>query len=294
MEKQATKIHAALLASPGIGHLVPVLELGKRLVAQLDFQVTIFVVGAEASVLESQLQSFPNPNIFNVVSLPPVDISGLVDPNTSIVTKIIVMMRETIPSLRSEIFSLKLRPTVLIVDLFGTEALPLADEFNMLKYVLIASNAWFLAATIYFPTVDGKEEDEHMLQQKPLMISGCKPVRYEDTLEAFLDKNDELYAEYLRIGLEIPTADGILVNTWEDLEAETLASLRDDKLLGRVTRLPIYTIGPLVREMKSPDLESPVLNWLDKQPAESVIYVSFGSGGTISYSDLIQYDFVSI
>ncbi|KAJ0098138.1 hypothetical protein Patl1_28877 [Pistacia atlantica] len=76
MEVQTTKIHAALLASPGIGHLVPVLELGKRLVTQLDFQVTIFVVGAEPSVLESQLQNFPKSSIFNVVSLPPVDISG--------------------------------------------------------------------------------------------------------------------------------------------------------------------------------------------------------------------------
>ncbi|KAJ0040691.1 hypothetical protein Pint_28230 [Pistacia integerrima] len=288
MEVQTTKIHAALLASPGIGHLVPVLELGKRLVTQLDFQVTIFVVGAEPSVLESQLQNFPKSSIFNVVSLPPVDISGLVDPNASIVTKIIVMMRESVPDLRSEISVLKLRPTVLIVDLFGTEALRLADELNMLNYVLIASNAWFLAATTYFPTIDGKQEDEHIIQQKPLIIPGCKPVRFEDTLEAFLVKNDELYLEYLRIGLEIPAADGILVNTWEDLEAKTLQSMRDTKMLGRVTRVPIYPIGPLVREVKSPALENPVLDWLDNQPTESVIYVSFGSGGTLSAKQMTE------
>ncbi|KAJ0098137.1 hypothetical protein Patl1_28878 [Pistacia atlantica] len=174
------------------------------------------------------------------------------------------MMRESVPALRSQISVLKLRPTVLIVDLFGTEALPLADELNMLNYVLIASNAWFLAATTYFPTIDGKQEDEHIIQQKPLIIPG------------------------LQTGLEIPAADGILVNTWEDLEAKTLQSMRDTKMLGRVTRVPIYPIGPLVREVKSPALENPVLDWLDNQPTESVIYVSFGSGGTLSAKQMTE------
>ncbi|RVW73941.1 UDP-glycosyltransferase 72E1 [Vitis vinifera] len=46
---EGTKPHAALLASPGMGHLIPVLELGKRLITHHGFQVTVFVVATEVS-----------------------------------------------------------------------------------------------------------------------------------------------------------------------------------------------------------------------------------------------------
>ena len=55
------------------------------------------------------------------------------------------MMREVRPALRSALSAMKPRPTILIVDLFGTESMPIADEFDMLKYIYIASNVWFLA-----------------------------------------------------------------------------------------------------------------------------------------------------
>ncbi|KAF5752965.1 UDP-glucoronosyl/UDP-glucosyl transferase family protein [Tripterygium wilfordii] len=286
---QDTKPHAAILASPGVGHLVPVIELGKRLVTHHGFHVTIFVITADSSSsAETQLLSSQNPNVLDIISLPRVDISGLLDRAASIVTKIIVMMRESLPGLRSTILSMEYRPTVLIVDLFGTEALDIADEFEMSKYVFIASNAWFLAITIYVPTLDEREEDDHVDGQKPLKIPGCEPVRFNDTLDAYLDRSDQLYGEYIRIGREICTADGVLLNTWEDLEPKTVKALRDPNLLGRVTRVPVYPIGPLAREIGPAVSNNPVLNWLDVQPTESVIYVSFGSGGTLSAEQTIE------
>ncbi|OMO84286.1 UDP-glucuronosyl/UDP-glucosyltransferase [Corchorus olitorius] len=283
----------ALLASPGLGHLIPVLELGKRLVSHHDFQVTIFVLATEASAAQNQLlESSQTIDALKIVSLPPVDISSKVDPAAHIVTKIIVMMRESLPGLRCTISSMtKSRPTALIVDLFGTEALPIADEFKMLKYVFIASNAWFLAITVYAPTVEKIVDEEHIKQQKPLEIPGCKPVEFEDTLEAYLNK-DELYEEYCRLGLQMSRADGILVNTFESLEPTTLRSFRDGKMLGKVVKnIPVYPIGPIVRPLGGHDQGldiDPILEWLDKQPSQSVIYVSFGSGGTLSAQQMTE------
>ncbi|KAK1587694.1 hypothetical protein Q3G72_015935 [Acer saccharum] len=287
---QITKPHAALLASPGMGHLIPVLELGNRLVNHHNLHVTVFVVAAAditAEKISQLLDSSPNDHL-NVMLLPSVDISGIVDPDTNMVTKIVVTMHESLPALRSAISGMKIRPTALIVDLFGTGAMPIADEFEMLKYVFIASNAWFLATTIYAPFVDKKVlDDEHVDQKKPLKIPGCSSVRFEDTLEAFLNPNDPLYHGYLSIGKEISTADGILVNTWEDLEPKSLRALRDGKLLGGVAKAPVYTIGPLARTV-GPVSENRVLEWLDMQASESVIYVSFGSGGTLSSKQMIE------
>ncbi|KAF5752964.1 hypothetical protein HS088_TW01G00882 [Tripterygium wilfordii] len=265
-----------------MGHLIPVIELGKNLVMHHNFDVTVFVVQTHASISQSQLLELsPDPNLINIVLLPPVDISDIVQPTTLILTQLAMMMRKALPSLRSEISSMKIRPTVLIVDLFGTEAFAMANEFRMLKYVFITSTAWFLALTIYLPTIDRGEEDEHVNNQEPLNIPGCFPVRFKDTFEPLVNRDDQIYVEYVRMGKEISMADGILVNTWRNLEPKTLRALEDPKMLGRLTHAPVYPVGPLVRPV-NPGSTSEVLTWLDVQPNESVVYVSFGSGGTLS------------
>ncbi|XVF61995.1 hypothetical protein PTKIN_Ptkin08bG0180800 [Pterospermum kingtungense] len=286
---QTNKLHAALLASPGMGHLIPVLELGKRLVSHHGFTVTIFVVTTDTSLYQSQLLKISKTSydLLEVVLLPPVDISGQIDQSTSILTQLTMMMREALPSLRSAISAMKVPPIAIIVDMFGTEAFTIAEEFTMLKYVFVPSNAWFLALTVHAPTLDKEVEDDHVNNQKPLLIPGCKPVHFADSFEPILQQNNQVYEEYMRMGMEIATADGILVNTFHELEPQTLAALNDKKKLGLVTNAPIYPIGPLVRPVE-PGVRSEVLSWLDLQPKESVLYVSFGSGGTLSAKQTIE------
>lgn len=279
---QRTKPHAALLASPGMGHLIPVLELGKRLVTNHGFNVTIFVVTTDYSLSKSHLlkqSRSDHPNLLNIVLLPPVVISSLITPTTGILTQLAIMMREALPKLRSAMSMMKFRPTVLIVDLFGTEAMVIADEFNMLKYAFMTSTAWFLALTLHVPAIDKVAVDNHVKNHEPLLIPGCKSLEFADSFEPVLDRNNQMYTECVRIGLEMQRFDGILVNTWLDLEAATLGALKEK--LGMVAQVPVYPIGPLVRPVK-PCERSKVLDWLDMQPNESVIYVSFGSGGTLS------------
>jgi coniferyl-alcohol glucosyltransferase len=282
-----SKPHAALLSSPGMGHLIPVLELGKRLVTHHNFTVTIFAVTYPMSPAESDvIQSCMSPKLFDIVQLPPVDISGLVDANSMIVTRLSVIMREARPAIRSAISAWNPRPTVLIVDLFGTESLPIADELDMPKYVYVASNAWFLALTIRVPLLDKEVEGEYVDQVEPLRLPGCKSVWPEDLVDPMLDRTNQQYFEYVRIGSEISMSDGVLLNTWADLQPTTLAALRDEGLLGRVIKSPVYPIGPLTRTASG--WKGELIDWLDKQPSESVIYVSFGSGGTLSYEQTTE------
>jgi coniferyl-alcohol glucosyltransferase len=114
-----------------------------------------------------------SPKLFDIVQLIPlVDISGLVDANTPIVTQLSVMMREARPAIHFAISALKPRPTVLIVDLFGIESFPIADELDMLKYVYYPTNVWFLALTIYVPFLDKEVEGEYVDQVGGL-LAGC-------------------------------------------------------------------------------------------------------------------------
>ena len=283
-----TKPHAALLASPGMGHLIPMIELANRFIIHHDFHVTIFMVSMEPNLdplHKSNILNQPinTPTLYDLVVLPYVDSSAKIDPSNKILTRLAIMMRGYIPSLRSELRSMEHNPTLLVVDLFGTEFLNLADEFNMVKYVYIPSNAWFLAETICVPHLD--KQVKHV---GPLYIPGCKRVEYDDILDPVFDPENRDYDEYVRIAIDIGTADGLLVNTWEELEPKTLSSLRNNKKLREMFNKPVYPVGPLVRPVRPECLGGELLMWLNNQPKESVLYVSFGSGGTLSSKQTIE------
>jgi coniferyl-alcohol glucosyltransferase len=77
--------HAALLASPGMGHLIPILKLGKHLVTLHGFEVTIFIVATHPSTTKSQLLE-KTPNSYesyplHILLLPYKDITSLLDPS---------------------------------------------------------------------------------------------------------------------------------------------------------------------------------------------------------------------
>ncbi|XP_048431777.1 anthocyanidin 3-O-glucosyltransferase 5 [Pyrus x bretschneideri] len=293
----SSKPHAAILCSPGLGHLIPSLELAKRLVTHRNFTVTIFAIPSPTSKTESELlKAAATPKFFDIIELPPPDISGCVGPNVAVATLLAVMMREVRPAFRSAILGMEysLRPTVLIVDLFSTESLSIGDELGIPKYVYVASTAWLVALTVYVPVFDREVEGEYVDQTEPLRIPGCKPVQPDDVVDPMLDRTDQQYLEYVRIGTNFPKSDGILMNTWEDLEHKTIDALRDEGLLGRVAKVPIYPIGPLTRPVQSAGStstglrEEGLFNWLDKQPCESVIFVSLGSGGTVSFEQMTE------
>ncbi|KAI6700167.1 hypothetical protein NL676_014491 [Syzygium grande] len=118
MEVVPTKTHIALLASPGMGHLIPVLELGRRFAVHHRFLVTIFVVTTDASAAQSQLPHYSSyQDLLDIVFLPPVDISHLVTDSMSIVSLLVLIMRHAMPILRAEVTRLKPSPSALVVDL---------------------------------------------------------------------------------------------------------------------------------------------------------------------------------
>uniref|UniRef100_A0A2N9GU25 Glycosyltransferase n=1 Tax=Fagus sylvatica TaxID=28930 RepID=A0A2N9GU25_FAGSY len=256
----SSKPHVALLPLPGMGHMIPYLGLGKRFVTHHNFKVTIFLVGLHTSHTEFKtIISDMSNDLCDIVQLPPVDISSLVDPNATIGVRIAVSMRETVPAFRSLIATMNPSPNILITDIFGTDSFSVADEFNMSKYLFVVQR------------------------------HGCMSVRVEDLFDPLKDRTNQTYDEYLLAGIRVAMIDGALVNSWEELQPETFAALRDEKLLGCVLKGPVYPVGPIVTKSNSlPSSMSDLFEWLHKQPNDSVVYVSFGSGGTLSHEQMIE------
>ncbi|KAK7405274.1 hypothetical protein VNO78_06474 [Psophocarpus tetragonolobus] len=281
--------HVVLISSPGLGHIIPVIELGKRFVVHHSFKVTILAVTSKTSRAESQIINKAL-SLYHLINIHPPDLTAHLHQNDRMVTRLCVMMRHALPAIRSTISKLTPRPSALIVDIFATEAIAIARELNVLTYVFVASHAWFLSLLLYSPFLHHKIQGQYVDQKEALKIPGCSPVRPEDVCDPMLDRSDTQYAEYLGLSNGIQQSDGVLVNTWEELQFKTLEALREGGLLSQALnmKIPVYAVGPLVREpeLETSSVTDSVVCWLDEQPTESVVYVSFGSGGTMSYEQM--------
>lgn len=79
--------------------------------------------------------------------------------------------------------------------------------------------------------------------------------------------------------------EGIIVNSFVELEPGAVKALKD----GGWCKTPVYPVGPLVLTgSTSVDDHAECLKWLDGQPSGSVLFVSFGSGGTLSQEQLTE------
>ncbi|XP_045787231.1 anthocyanidin 3-O-glucosyltransferase 5-like [Trifolium pratense] len=286
MDLQKTA-HVVLLSSPGIGHLIPIIELGKRFHIHHNFKVTILVITSQTSQAESQiLKSATNPSLYTIIPIPSSNISA-----TAVSTRIRLTMRHSIPSIKSALINLPLRPSAFIVDIFGTESLILAKELNIPKFVYVASHAWYLSLFAYSPVLDKQIEGQYVDQKEPLKIPGCKSVRPEDLVDSMMDRNNLQYKEYLITANNLCKSDAVLVNTWNELQHRELKALNGE--LSCLLKIPVFAVGPIVRQTKSKTDQhtESMMRWLDKQPKESVVYVSFGSGGTLSYDQMKELAF---
>ncbi|KAK3434955.1 hypothetical protein EUGRSUZ_D02354 [Eucalyptus grandis] len=265
----STTPHIAIVPSPGISHFTAFAEFAKRLVHRHSFS--------------SLLGSLP-PSIAHVL-LPPVTLDDLLAETTHIETIIALMLARSLPSLRNEVWRLQksTRLVALIVDFFGIDAFNVAEEFSVSPFLFFPGAAMCLSLFLHLPTMDEAVSCEYRDLPEPVKIPGCIPVHGRDLLELVHDCHNDAYKWVLHHARRCRLAKGILLNSFEDLEPKVIEYLRKEE----PGKSPVYPVGPLVKmEQSSKSNGSDCLKWLDEQPKCSVLYVSFGSGGTLSYDQI--------
>ncbi|QHO47482.1 Hydroquinone glucosyltransferase [Arachis hypogaea] len=235
----------AVITSPGLTHLVPILEFSKRfLELHPNFHVTCMIpsLGPHPDSTKSYLQTLPS-NIHSIL-LPPINKQDLPQgayPGV-LIQKTVTL---SLPSIRDTLKSLTLREPLaaLIADAYAFEALSFAKEFNFLSYIYFPSSVMALSLCLHLPKLD---------EQVTERSKGFSNV------------------------------DGFIINSFLELESAAMKALAREK-----SCFSFYAVGPITQKRSSSndgDEELECLRWLDKQPHSSVLYVSFGSGGTLSQS----------
>jgi hydroquinone glucosyltransferase len=285
------KPHLAILPSPGMGHLIPLVEFAKRLVRAHDFTIT-FVVSTDGPVPSKTQKSVLSalPEEIDHVFLPPVNFDDLPE-DTKVETIITLTVARSLPALRNIIKSMFSRfgsVSALVVDLFGTDAFDVAREFNMLSYIFFPSTAMLLSLFLHLPILDETVSCEFRELPEPVRIPGCIPLPGKELLDPVQDRTNDAYKWTLHNAKRYRLADGIMVNSFLELETGAVSYLTKSE----PGKPPVYPVGPLVNiEPSTKADESNCLTWLDKQPHGSVLFVSFGSGGSLSSEQINELAF---
>ncbi|KAF5740750.1 hypothetical protein HS088_TW11G00828 [Tripterygium wilfordii] len=294
---ETKKPNVAILPGLGMGHITPCLELAKSLVTNHDFQVSFLVIKTnEPSAAQDQLLGSPTlPDNLNIIELPSVDVFAITTNDMPILTRISTILEESLRSLESVLVGLD-NPKALVIDLFCSKAFEVCEQLAIPVYSFVSLSVSFLAFSLYFPTLDNEVEGELVDLPRPVQVPGCSPVRTEDLIEPIRNRKIDEYKWFLIHTSRLPRAVGMFVNSWEGLEPVSIQAIREHSFYKDIPAPSVHPVGPLIKQplIKEKESESltmsdlKCLTWLDKQPADSVLFVAFGSGGSLTAEQLTE------
>ncbi|KAI3952085.1 hypothetical protein MKW92_049123 [Papaver armeniacum] len=265
--------HVIIMPSPGMGHLIPIIEFAKRFVLDHGFSATIIIptdINSPFQALKLALDSLPS--AIDTILLPPVDLS---DVSNDVLAQMFATVNRSLPSFSDSIRTIT--ATRKVVSLV----------FHIKAYIFFASSALFLSLVYHSSKLDQDYSCEFRDVPDPIQIPGCVPIRGVDLFIAFQDRKTENYSRFLELSKELNLGRGIFVNSFKEIEHGAIEALNGKQW----DNPPVYAIGPVIRTGVRCDglsNESDCLKWLDNQPPGSVLFVSFGSGGTLSSEQLTE------
>uniref|UniRef100_A0A0E0BKX2 Glycosyltransferase n=2 Tax=Oryza TaxID=4527 RepID=A0A0E0BKX2_9ORYZ len=282
----AAAMHVAMLVTPGMGHLIPLAELAKRLAARHGVTSTLLTFASTASATQREFLASLPPAIESV-SLPPVDLSDL-PADAAIETLMSEECVRLVPALTAILSGIRERRRLVafVADLFGADSFDAARDAGVpRRYLFFPTNLHALTLLLHLPDLDVSIPGEFRDLDEPVRLPGCVPIPGKDILMPLQDKSRACYGWMVHHGTRYRDADAILVNSFDAVEPDAARVLRHPK----PGVPPVFPIGPLIQThcagdddaAAPPSPRAACLDWLDRQPDRSVIFVSFGSGGAL-------------
>lgn len=282
-----------LYPSPGMGHLVSMIELGKVFAAPRRGLAVTIVVATLPHDTTAGASDTTGPFLAGVTAanpsitfhrLPQVELARPVESaHHEAVT--FEVARLSNPHLRSFLATTAATESaVLIVDFFCSVALEVATELHIPTYFFYTSGAAALAFFLYLPVLHSQTAKSFReLGEELLHVPGIPSFPATHSIKPLMDRDDEAYAAFLRVPADLCRSHGIITNTFRSLEPRALDAIAAGLCTppGLPTP-PVRCIGPLIKSEEVTGGDRSCLAWLDSQPESSVVFLCFGSLGLFS------------
>lgn len=278
MESVDERKHVVLLGYPSFGHMIPLLALARKIVAQ-----NVHTTVASSQVMldnlkQRELISAEDEHTIAFVSL--YDEIRDADLDTSVWTK---HWTHTLPAREKYLNTLSpangsvsqgstTTVNMIILDMFLGKLIPVANKRGIPCYVFSAAAIGIINNFM------------HVTEETPVMTT---PPR-----NTFLPSNTSRHGSQspivpvlktvaLDLSQNIKSARGIIVNSFRNIEENLIEEMKTN--FAQISNMEFYCVGPLVSQdvIKNSDNEMiitrKIQTWLDGKPPRSVIYISFGS-----------------
>nr|TKW37033.1 hypothetical protein SEVIR_1G021100v2 [Setaria viridis] len=288
MESSTTSAGArarvVLVASPGAGHLIPMAELARRLVAHPGLAATLVTfAGPDGDALSAVLSSLRDAGVDTSV-LPAVPLDDL-PADARVETVVSDLTSRSVLHLRALLRDVATTAplSALLPDLFAASVLPLAAELGVPGYLFFPGSlsALYVLRRAVELNDGGAAAGEYRDLPDPLQLPGGVSLLRADMPDGFRHSKEPAYGllveDYRR---QYRSVAGFLVNTFYEMDPAAVEEFKQAAEQG--TFPPAYPVVPLVRSSSDEEAASPCMEWLDRQPTGSVVHVSFGSAGALS------------
>ncbi|XP_062111347.1 UDP-glycosyltransferase 708G1-like [Humulus lupulus] len=277
--------HVALFPSAGMGHLIPFLRFAALLLRRSDCRVTLITINPTVSLAESRhtsqfLSAFPQV-IHLQLELLPVD-PATVNSDDPFWLRFEAIRRSA--HLLGPLLSSTSPPlSALVHDVsLVSPVIPIAQSLSLPSYVLFPASARMLSFVSYYPAFASGFESSNSgpFEGGLVRIPSISPIPKSSIPTLLLDPKS-LFAQILmEDSPNLSRLNGILVNSFEGLESDSLKAINAGKVSKALP--PLFTVGPFPPfEFEKVEWSTPT-TWLDQQPDGSVVYVCFGSRTALS------------
>ncbi|XP_007020092.2 PREDICTED: UDP-glycosyltransferase 88F4 [Theobroma cacao] len=281
-----------LYPSPGLGHVVSMVELGKLILQQRNHQFSITILLTTGfwdtpsiiSYINSVSQAYPS---ISFRRFPSISVS--MDQKCSGAAIYFQFVRLHAPNalLSLQEISKDHKISAFVIDLFCTSSLSMGKDLKIPTFYFYASGASSLAAFLQFSKLDEQTTESFRdLPDTVFHFHGLPPLKAIHMPDPTLDREDPAYRDFIYFCSGLAQSDGIIVNTFEELEPISIKAIADGLCLVDAPTPPTYYIGPLIAAGSKAEHEC--LSWLEKQPCKSVVFLCFGSRGSFSRVQIME------
>ncbi|XP_007038859.2 PREDICTED: UDP-glycosyltransferase 88A1 [Theobroma cacao] len=292
-----------LYPSPGMGHLISMVEVGKLLLTHHpSFTIIILITtppfnaGSTASYIAAVSATTTS---ISFHQLPIISLDPAAYDSVEALMRDLIHLNNVHADASLTAISLTSTVHSLIIDLFCYPALEIAAKLNIPAYYFFTSGASCLALYLHMPSIH-RNTTENFKNLNTLFHLPClPPIPLNHLPEPMLIRDTTVYDFLINCTTHLAKSAGIIINTFETLEPKAVKALSKGFSIpdGPNQTPPVFCIGPLIDTNKGrskgngdddDDKGIECLKWLDSQPSQSVVFLCFGSMGLFSKKQLME------